>query len=330
MKIDKNSTTAQSKAAYKQWCKQWREHAEINSQYVMKPLSDFHNYGVGRSILLVGNGYSFEQNIDEIKKYQDSCDIMACDKTLGHLLDNGIVPDFCMVCDANVNYERYMEKYKDQLKDTILFMSVCANPKWSGNGNWKDKYFFVNKDVIDSHIEFSKISGCKNLIPAATNVSNEMVVLLNQSDNESRNNFFGYDMIGLVGFDYSWKPDGNYYAFNQDGDGKYNYMRHQYITNHEGDLCYSSNNLMFSAKWLETYVKVFNVPVVQCTKNTILNVQHYSSINKAMTYNYKTEDKKKVKSWLEERNKAMAFLKEIDKRLVTTGLDHYNSFVASV
>ena len=98
----------QSENAYAQWCVQWREHCKAHSIYPQKPLSDFLGIGIGRAILCVANGYSFEENIETIKANKDSCDIICCDKTLGHLIDNGINPTYCVVCDANVNYEKYL------------------------------------------------------------------------------------------------------------------------------------------------------------------------------------------------------------------------------
>jgi hypothetical protein len=148
----------QSKAAFKQWAIQWREHAVKHSTFKQHSFEEFENVGVGRAVLCVANGYSFEEEIETIKEHQANVDIMACDKTLGHLLDNGVTPQYVMVCDANVDYDRYMAKWKDQLKDTILFINVCANPKWSHNGNWKKVVFFSNKDVLDSHLEFAALS----------------------------------------------------------------------------------------------------------------------------------------------------------------------------
>lgn len=117
---------AQSEAAYKQWAPQWRKHTKENSIFEMKSIHELENHGVGRAVLCVANGYSFEENIETIKKYQHNVDIFACDKTMGHLLDNGITPKFVMMCDANVDYEKYMAPYKDKLQDIILIANICG------------------------------------------------------------------------------------------------------------------------------------------------------------------------------------------------------------
>lgn len=329
MKIDENSTRQQSLAAYGQWKHQWREHATYVSKFApLKSFSDFESIGLGKSVLCVANGYSFEKNIETIKKYQSSVDIMACDKTLGHLIDNGIKPKYCLLCDANVSYSKYLEPYKDKLNETILFSNVCANTRWMDE-NWKDRYFFVNEDVIKSEKEFMALSGCKNKIPAATNVSNAMVVLLTQSDNNGRRNFFCYDKISLIGFDYCWNPLQKYYSFNKDGNGKSNYMRHICALDNEGKLVYTSTNLLFSMEWLKKYITVFKLPVVQCSYDSILGLKHHETLESQLTYAYKQEDVGIVQKLLKERRKLLKECTKIESRLKEIGEDHYYSFLAT-
>src|SRR3990167_1437308 len=290
MKMDVDAIRKQSESAYKQWAVQWREQAKTHSKYPMKSWEEFHNAGIGRAVVAAANGYSLEKEMPTLIENKDRVDILCCDKSLGHLIKNGIRPTYCMVCDANVDYEKYLKPYENELQDTILFMNVCGNPKWTENGNWKDRIFFVNMDVLGSEKEFMALSGCKNVMPAGTNVSNAMIVLLTQCDNEvGRKNFFGYDKILLVGFDYSWEVElyavsnregdevglfksmneaceyiansedkkdlfiemrgGSYYAYDRDGGGKANYMRHVYTRNFAGKYCCTSTNLAFSAVW---------------------------------------------------------------------------------
>jgi hypothetical protein len=328
--MNKEAIIAQSKAAYGQWAKQWREQAVYHSKHEMKPMSDFENIGIGRAVLAIANGYTLEENIEIIKKNQHKVDIICCDKTLGHLLDNGITPTYCVVCDANVNYEKYMEPWKDQLQGTVMFINACANPKWSDNGNWKDIYFFINKDVLDSHKEFSELSGCNNFIAAGTNVSNAMIILLTQSDEAGSRNFFGYDKILLIGYDYSWRYGGKYYAFDKDGGGKANYMRHNYFVTYDGSYAYTSGNLAFSAQWLETYVRAFNLPVIQCTKKTALSGLKFGDLEKQMNYLYKPEDSKSVIEKVKELRMINSRKIELEKFLKTTHKAHWNSFQSTV
>lgn len=321
----------QSISAYQQWAPQWREHSKIHSQFDMKPMANFSNVGIGKAVLLVANGFSFENEIETIKKYAHNVDIMCCDKTLGHLIDNGILPTYCLVCDANVSYEKYLKPWEDKLHGTVLFQNVCANPKWAENGNWKDKYFFVNKDVMNYELEFSEISGCKNFMIAGTNVSNMMVVLLTQCDDHERRNFFGYDKLLLVGYDFSWTPGGKYYAFDQEANGKYYFMKHtQGLTNH-GDYIYTSNNLSSSASWLALYCKTFQLPVVQCSRPTIADFgQDPQNLEHHMRYRFRPEDKVAVRKNLERKMAIEAELKTVNDKIKKLSKDHYYSYLASI
>lgn len=320
---------AQSNAAYKQWAVQWREHATWHKKHKMKPLHDFENVGIGRAVLCIANGFSFEENIETIKKYQGQVDILVCDKTLGHCLDNGIQPTYCLVCDANVSYEKYLEPWKDKLDRITLFSNVCANPQWTEE-EWKNIYFFANQDVLGSEKEFMQLSGCPNYIPAATNVSNAMVVLLTQSGDRGRVNFFGYDKILLIGYDYSWRPGKNYYAFDKDGGGKANYMRHLYFVNLNDTHAYSSGNLVFSADWLEKYIKAFKLPVVQCSKETIMRGAFMGDLAQNMQYKFRTGDADRVKQILEKKNALTKELLKMDTALRTIGREHYYASYVSI
>lgn len=329
-KLSSKEIIDQSWAAFNQWSKQWRDYAKINGKRSKNiSFSNYVNVGIGKALLIVGNGYSFEENIETIKKYKDNVDIMACDKTIGHLLDNGITPTYCVLCDANVSYEKYLEPYKDKLSETILFANVCGNPKWT-NKSWKEVCFFVNQDAIKSEKEFSELSGCKNFIPAATNVSNCMVVLVTQSNNQGRNNLFGYDKIVLIGFDYSWRSEDKYYAFNEIGDGKYNYMRHAYVLDRDGEQAYSSSNLMFSAKWLDDYIRNFKLPVVVGSKRTLLSSVPAKDLESQIKYNYKKEDSTIIKGLVGARNNLVSQLREIDAKINFIGQDHWKNFQESI
>jgi hypothetical protein len=264
--------------------------AKQNSKFKMKDLSDFCDYGVGKAIVCVANGYTFEQEIETLKKYRHNVDILACDKTLGSLIDNDIYPDFLLLCDANVSYEKYCAPWADKLKDTIIFSNVCANPEWVNKAVWKDIYFFVNKDILQSEKEFKELSGCNNVIAAATNVSNAQVVFLTQSDETGSRNFFGYDKIILIGFDYCWLPN-KYYAFENESP-KNNYMRHEYTVNNNGSFCYTSSNLLFSSRWLSKYVRSYKLPVVNCSAESILDIGPAYTLCQQMQYSYKKENGK--------------------------------------
>lgn len=323
----------QSWAAFNQWEHQWKEHALAASKFPMKDLSHFQSRGAGRACLLIGNGASFEREIETIKKYAHLVDIMVCDKALGHCIENGITPTYCLVADANVSYEKYLEPWKDKLHNTILFQSVCANPKWIDGANWKGTYFYCVKDAIETEKIFQKISGCPNIVAAGTNVSNSMLIFLTQCDNQRRENYFGYDKYLLIGYDYSWKIDGNYYAFDHDGKGKRYYMRHNYGRTIGGDICVTSNNLAFSLKWIEKYIEAFKLPVIQCSKDSVLQTplarKGYASLEEQMQYKG-TVKAEEVRQLMQKSREVSELQRKIGNRLNVMAKTQYYDFAASL
>ena len=322
----------QSLSALRQWRNQWEKHAKYHSKYEMRSLEDFEGIGTGKACLLIANGATFEQEIDVIREHQKNVDIVVCDKTLGHCLDNGIVPTYCVVADANVSYARYLEKWKDKLQDTILFVNVCANPLWTDNGNWKDKHFFCVKDVIESEKIFGGLSNCKNQIAAATNVSNSMVVFMTQCDNDNRRNFFGYDKYLLIGFDYCWTQDMNYYSFDHDGGGKRYYMRHIYGRTIDGGYCYTSNNLAFSMQWLEQYVKAFGIPIVQCGSKSVFIPHGQKKPQRLIDHiQYKgTQSAGNLTELLKKRRDLLKIRAKMEEELKTIRAAQFYEFMASI
>jgi len=329
-KLTEKQIIQQSVQCYNQWADQWRDHAKYHGErFEMKPLDDLNQIGVGKACLLVANGYSFEKKIDEIKQNQENVDIIVCDKTLGHCLDHGIIPDYCIVCDANVSYEKYLKPWKDQLQNTTFIGNVCCQIEWACNGNWKETYFFVNKDSIKSENEFMEISKCPNVIVAGTNVSNCMVIVVTRCDNDGRRNFFGYDKILTIGYDYSWQD--NYYAFNKTGDGKINYMKHVYMTNQAGDLVFTSNNLLFSAKWLNDYVRVFDLPVVNCdTSGIFQGKKAVNNLSEQMSYQYRSHDSPLIQKLVKIHEELREKLAINERKILNIVHDHKHHALSSI
>jgi hypothetical protein len=328
--MDESAIRKQSESAYNQWAAQWREHAKIHSKYAQKSWRDFENIGIGKAVLCAANGASLELEMPTIQAKAKNVDIMACDKSLGHLIRAGVRPTYVLVCDANVDYEKYLKPYEKELQDTVLFINVCANPLWSANGNWKDIYFFTNQDILGSEKEFNQISGCVNTMPAGTNVSNAMIVLLTQSDNTGRRNYFGYDKILLVGYDYSWTPLGSYYAYDKDGGGKHSYMRHVYTRNIAGDYAFTSSNLAFSAMWLNKYVDAFRLPVIQCSKQSVFLTRTLGVLSEQMDYAFRREDSDRVREMTARLHAIQSEKHTLLGTLRQIATDHHFAVVRSV
>jgi hypothetical protein len=188
----------------------------------------------------------------------------------------------------------------------------------------------VSQSKIASKFAAEQLSGCKNVIPAATNVSNAMVVFLTQSDNIARRNFFGYDKILLIGYDYSWKANGKYYAFDHDGGGKRQYMQHSFIVTPSGEFAYTSGNLAFSKDWLEKYVRTYNLPVIQCGKDSLLTLGKTSDLEAQIKYRYKVEDATIVKNAILEMRKLEAKMQSLHQTVLSIGKDHWWAHARSV
>ena len=334
--MNEHAIRKQSERAYSQWGKQWKEQAAFHGQFEMHNMEELKNSGYEKACLLVANGHSLEVEMETIKECWQNpyLDIMVCDKALGHLIDNGVTPTYVLVCDANVSYEKYLEPYKDKLQDVILLINVCANPKWSQQANWKKVYYFVNRDVIKSEIEFGALSKCPNFIPAGTNVSNAMISMMSQSDNEGPKNYFGYDKLLLIGYDYCWTIDGNYYAYDKSGSstetGKYCYMKHLCVRTLGGEMAYTSSNLHFSMEWIRKYLQAYGLPVVQCTDKTILPTRWRGKLREQMNYIPKTKNKAKVMSLVDKRAELVKQLSSVDVTIRKYEREHRLGYIASL
>jgi hypothetical protein len=168
-----------------------------------------------------------------------------------------------------------------------------------------------------------EISGCKNVVTAGTNVSNMMVVLMTQCVNEKIQNLFNYDKLLLIGFDYSWKFEGKYYSFDEDGGGKKYYMRHIYGVSQSGKIIFTSNNLNSSASWLSLYLSTFKIKALQCSKDALFEFGGFGDLDKQMKYKYKTEDKGRFNNLLKERHGIEEKLNFINNKLKSIVKDHY-------
>ena len=271
--LSKKEVLEQSKSAFAQWEDTWRKHAKRNGE-LYKEAGTSHKdllyNGIGKQLLCLGFSPSFELKIEEIKKYKsDATDIAAVEKCLGYLLDNEIKPKYIFVCDAGIDYDRWCKPWIQYTEDIILISSITANPKFAEN--WLGpKYFFCNKDNIESEKIFIEISGCKEIIPASSNVGNSVVVFSTQ--------VLGYDKYLLLGLDYCWFDDENYYAFN-DNEKRY-WMKHANVIDIKGRIVNTSQNLIFSSRWLEDFINkkcVYDgISVYNCSGQGIMNVPQRS------------------------------------------------------
>lgn len=269
--VSQSEVLRQSEDVFAQFGDLWVKNATENSKLESFDANNLANCGIGKVLLLCAMGESLEKNIDVIKKYRDRFHILTNDKAFVPLLDHGVKADYVMLCDASVPF-RHMEGREADTVGVKLISTVYGNPEWTRA--WRgERYFYVNRDSIFSERIFRKIFGDKvRTIPAGSNVSNAMVVFFTGCDNEKNINWSGYQRYLLVGYDYSWRPDGNYYAWANPVP-KRHYMKHRTMLDETGAVVFTSNNLLFSAKWLYSYITAFDLPLVNCSGTGILSVR---------------------------------------------------------
>lgn len=236
----------QSESAFRQWGRKWKRWAKINGKYNAErgvSQRDFSNAGIGKQLLCVAMGPSFEEQIDAIEEHQDKADIMCVDKAFKYLIGRGIKPTYVVIADASIPF-KYIEGLESHTEDVVLFANVCANPRWTRA--WRGPLcYYVNKDNIQSEQIFGKLSGVRELIPASSNVGNTCVVIANQ--------VMSYDRIVLSGYDFCWTQNSNYYAFHN-SDKRF-WMKHMHALGMDGEPLFSSANLRFSARWLSRFIQ---------------------------------------------------------------------------
>jgi len=267
--LNKDEVLEQSKSAFSQWEPIWKENCRINGE-LYRSLGTSHqdllHVGAGRTLLCIGTGPSLEKNLHLLEKYKDTkIDIACIDKALPILLEKGIKPDYVYIADAAVSYEKYCKPYIDQTKDIILMSNITAQTDWAAN--WQGLiFFYINKDNINSQDIFIEISGCKEVIPASSNVGNTVVVASTQ--------IFGYDRYLLLGYDFCWSDDEAYYAGAD--NVKRHWMKHLNVCDNIGRLVNTSQNLFFSARWMQDFydmMKHQGCKIYNCSGQGLLNAE---------------------------------------------------------
>ena len=243
----------QSLAAFGQWRKDWIKNSKHNKQYITASMyGSLRGIGYGKKLLLAANGPSLGRDFKLIKKYRNLFHIAAVDKAFKPLMNKGIKPDYVVLCDANIPFDKYCDGLDTE--GIVLLSNVCAETNWVDY--WKGpRFFFINKDAIQTEEFFMELTDYAELIPAASNVSNATIVLAHC--------VLGYDWNLMTGYDYSWK-EGEYYS-DCTTDKEY-WMAAQLIPDEQGNLVRTSTNLLFSAKWIADFFNsIKNGKFINCT-----------------------------------------------------------------
>lgn len=269
-KLSYQDVKKQSIAVFNQFGeKTWKPFAKENSKLLnRRDANELRNCGNGKVLLSIAYGASLEDHAEIIKKYRDRVDIICSDKAFKPLVEHGITPDYVMLCDCNILWPKWGPEDIDT-SNIKMIATPYANVAWTRR--WKGPiYFYCNRDAIGSEKVFSEIMGqSTRVVPASSNVSNAQVVFMTGMDEFSRISFAGYDKILLTGYDYSWRPEGNYYAWSNPKPKRY-YMRHKLVRDINQQLCYTSENLVFSARWLAHYLGAWNFNAINCSGRGLL------------------------------------------------------------
>jgi hypothetical protein len=273
--MQREEVLLQSQRAYDQWKSLWQYNSSTVKNSPNKvPMSALRNQGLGKQLVIVSMGGSFEKQVDVLKKYQHLVDIMAVDKAFVPLMERGIRPDFVLIADAQTSFPCYLEPFLKESKDIILLSNVNAQPDW--HMNWKGiKTFYVNKDNIESEKEFSAISGIQDQIHAGSNVSNAALIYANSVLN--------YDKYVLLGFDFCWDVGGKFYSFSKGTEklgNKSVALNNMRVLDRKYDMVNCSENLWFSARWLDMYIRTECFSKVVNASDGILEVPPVVSLEK--------------------------------------------------
>lgn len=289
--LSQKEIVTQSNAAFAIWKDTWashaKRHAQIRAERGNPTQSELVSVGRGRQLLCCGYGPSFEEQIEILLKYKNKLnkeiDVACVDKAFGTLCDHGIIPKYVMLADARTSLD-WIGKHEEKTRESTLLINMGGNPEWAEK--WKGKiYWYINKDSIQSEEMFFKITGYNEVIPAASNVGNALIVFATQ--------ILGYDKYVLLGYDYSW-GDTNYYAFNN--NNKRYFLKDAEAIDNYGNYISTSNNLYFSARWLNDFCRsIANmIDIVDCSSRGFLEMPQ-RSLNKmlelATVRNITTEEK---------------------------------------
>ena len=268
--LKKDDIYRQSTAAWNIWRTKWIDNCAVTKTLDKQSMATLLNACEGKLLVQCAFGYSLNHNLPAIRAYRDQLSVMCCDKAFGYLMENEIVPDYCIIADASVDTEWI--KGQDTSKTTLI-ANVAANPEWTKN--WKGpRVFYLNWDNIGTANILGAASDVWEVIPASSNVSNAQVVFATQVLNPSKQL--------LVGYDYSWMEGGWYYA-SKDSD-KRHYMHHADVVSPFGYLARSSSNLIFSRNWLMQFIQKFKYGhrIINCSGMGLMELESQMPLGEAV------------------------------------------------
>lgn len=277
-KMDDKTIQQHSLIAFQKWKSLWVGNCERNKPLIQTSQKDILGCFKDKIAYCFAYGPSFKRNIAEFKalNLDRSKIVVGCvDKAYRPLVEAGIIPDYCLVADGMVDVSWVEGVDTAAIKQTILICNVYGSPQWpelwAKHAGCKRIYWYLNKDNIECTKNnkygtaefFAPLVNYYEMIEAASNVGNSLVVYTVK--------IFGCKTTNLFAYDYSWGSDSYYGACDEN---KFKWMPHLRKPDKHNKLTYCTTNMEFSAQWLDTYIpyaaSMYQVDIHNITGDGIL------------------------------------------------------------
>lgn len=266
---------------------EWEETVLRNQKFYTQPAPHVR----GLTAFLVAAGPSLGKNIEELKKVGGRGSIVCVDAAMRALMDAGIVPDYCMALDSKAECQRFVEGL--DTSKTTLVAGVTSSPELIEN--WKGPRFFVNAkggggdhaEKINAMVRVVRVKRAimpgqqldieKDIEVEFSGIKWHVAVGGNVSTAASS---FCLDILRatkiiMVGADFSWSEDGDFYAggnFADMGENRKN-GEDAFSIKDMNEQEVLTNMSMFSFKnWHEDVARAIPNVFVNATEGGILGV----------------------------------------------------------
>jgi len=205
----------------------WNNNIQKNKEYFIKgnPLPK------GLVAYLIGAGPSLEKNVAELKNVGSRGTIVCIDANLNYLIQNGVMPEYCASLDASDKMWTMIKPVIKYTKNITLVVNTASNPKVVRN--WLGPIFFFSSihprfpTKSEEYFAKSRYAIAKRNIKKGTELfANKNykiifpgVLLELPCGGNVTTTAHAFCMqclkattIVMVGMDFSWKSDSNFYA----------------------------------------------------------------------------------------------------------------------
>ncbi|MGE7931980.1 motility associated factor glycosyltransferase family protein [Viridibacillus arvi] len=204
--------------------------------------------GIGQGCIgvLVASGPSLNDTIHLIKKIKDKCFILTVGSALKQLLNENIIPDAVIICDAQ-------DTVVEQLKNTgfkgILFYLSTANKKSVNIHNGLKVVLF--QEGYSAAIREAKNRNSPLLETGGSVATTGLSLLL----------YFNFDSYYLFGQDFGFSGESTHAEFSTSGVKIKNTNMFENIIANNGDNIYTTSNLRTYHRWFEKKISMQQIEI---------------------------------------------------------------------